>query len=102
MLVMASSNWLGWCFGRGPFSGPPLLLLSRYFRVHPATLDECDQLVTARVPCPPSELQGLQVHDVTLSTLPATVGSIRVVRTAKRKGRAWIYGTPKSEASSDR
>jgi integrase len=25
-----------------------------------------------------------------------------VVRTAKRKGREWIYGTPKSEASSDR
>lgn len=49
-----------------------------------------------------SELQGLQVRDVTLSTHPATVGSIRVVRTAKRKGREWIYGTPKSEASSDR
>jgi integrase len=49
-----------------------------------------------------SELQGLQLQDVTLSTLPATVGSIRVVRTAKRKGRAWTYGTPKSDASSDR
>lgn len=49
-----------------------------------------------------SELQGLQLQDVTLSTIPATVGSIRVVRTAKRKGREWIYGTPKSEASSDR
>jgi integrase len=49
-----------------------------------------------------SELQGLLVQDVTLSTHPAKVGSIRVVRTAKRKGREWIYGTPKSEASSDR
>jgi len=49
-----------------------------------------------------SELQGLQLQDVVLSTLPATVGSIRIVRTAKRKGRAWNYGTPKSEASTDR
>jgi integrase len=49
-----------------------------------------------------SELQGLQVQDVTLSNLPATVGSIRIVRTAKRKGRQWIEGTPKSEASFDR
>lgn len=49
-----------------------------------------------------SELQGLQVQDVTLSTLPATVGNIRVARTAKRKGRQWTYGTPKSEASCDR
>lgn len=49
-----------------------------------------------------SELQGLQVQDVTLSPLPATVGSIRVARTAKRKGREWIYGTPKSEASENR
>src|SRR6187200_676131 len=43
-----------------------------------------------------------QLQDITLSTIPATVGSIRVVHTAKRKGREWIYGTPKSEASSDR
>lgn len=49
-----------------------------------------------------SELQGLQLRDVTLSALPATVGSIRVVRTAKRKGRCWDYGTPKSDASTDR
>ncbi len=49
-----------------------------------------------------SELQGLQVQDVTLSDIPGTVGSIRVVRTAKRKGRQWISGTPKSEASFDR
>jgi integrase len=49
-----------------------------------------------------SELQGLQVQDVTLSDIPGTVGSIRIARTAKRKGRQWIYGTPKSEASSDR
>ncbi|WP_230487556.1 tyrosine-type recombinase/integrase [Mycobacterium intracellulare] len=49
-----------------------------------------------------SELQGLQLQDVVLSTLPATVGSIRIVRTAKRKGRGWNYGTPKSEASTDR
>ncbi|WP_166906167.1 site-specific integrase [Mycobacterium sp. DL440] len=51
-----------------------------------------------------SELQGLQVQDI---TLPATVDSgevatVRISRTAKRKGRQWIYGTPKSEASSDR
>lgn len=49
-----------------------------------------------------SELQGLQVQDVTLSAHPATVGSIRVVRTAARKGGTWTFGTPKSEASSDR
>lgn len=49
-----------------------------------------------------AELQGLQVHDVTLSDIPGTVGSIRVVRTAARKNREWIYGTPKSDASADR
>ena len=49
-----------------------------------------------------SELQGLQLQDVTLSTHSATVGSIRIQRTATRKGRQWTYGTPKSEASSDR
>lgn len=49
-----------------------------------------------------SELQGLQVGDVTLSDIPGTVGAVRVVRTAARKSGAWTYGTPKSEASSDR
>lgn len=49
-----------------------------------------------------SELQGLQLQDITLSTLPATVGSVRIVRTATRKARQWSYGTPKSESSSDR
>jgi integrase len=49
-----------------------------------------------------SELQGLQVKDVTLSDIPGTVGSIRVVRTARRKGRLWQYGTPKSDASTAR
>lgn len=49
-----------------------------------------------------SELQGLQVGDVTLSDIPSTVGSVRIVRTAMRKGRSWHTGTPKSDASSDR
>lgn len=49
-----------------------------------------------------SELQGLQVQDVTLSDIPGTVGSIRIARTARRKDRVWIYGTPKSDASTDR
>jgi integrase len=58
-----------------------------------------------------AELQGLQVHDVTLSDLPATVGSIRISRTMKRarpEGAnehaplGWIEGTPKSDASTDR
>ncbi|WP_019972003.1 tyrosine-type recombinase/integrase [Mycobacterium sp. 141] len=49
-----------------------------------------------------SELQGLQVQDVTLSDIPGTVGSIRIQRTAMRKQGQWIYGTPKSDASSDR
>ncbi|UNB54033.1 site-specific integrase [Mycolicibacterium sp. YH-1] len=49
-----------------------------------------------------AELQGLQVGDVTLSDIPGTVGSIRVTRTAARKGRQWQYGTPKSDASADR
>ncbi|MCX8559677.1 tyrosine-type recombinase/integrase [Mycolicibacterium mucogenicum] len=49
-----------------------------------------------------SELQGLQVGDVTLSDIPGTVGSIRIERTARRKDRVWVYGTPKSDASSDR
>jgi integrase len=59
-------------------------------------------LFTAHTGVRASELQGLQVQDVTLSDIPGTVGSIRIARTAKRKGRQWIYGTPKSEASSDR
>lgn len=49
-----------------------------------------------------SELQGLQVQDVTLSNIAGTVGSIRVERTAMRKKGQWIYGTPKSDASTDR
>lgn len=49
-----------------------------------------------------AELQGLQVRDVTLSEIPGTIGAIRVVRTAARKGRQWSYGTPKSDASADR
>jgi integrase len=58
-----------------------------------------------------AELQGLQVQDLTLSDIPATVGSVRVVRTLKKgrpKGGAddaplqWIEGTPKSDASTDR
>lgn len=49
-----------------------------------------------------SELQGLQVADVTLSDIPGTVGSVRIVRTAMRKDRTWHTGTPKSDASSDR
>lgn len=49
-----------------------------------------------------SELQGLQLQDVTLSDIPGTIGSIRVVRTAMRKAGQWQYGTPKSDASTDR
>ncbi|WP_231737551.1 tyrosine-type recombinase/integrase [Mycobacterium sp. IS-1742] len=49
-----------------------------------------------------AELQGVQIRDVILSEIPGTVGGIRVVRTATRKGRQWVYGTPKSDASSDR
>lgn len=60
-----------------------------------------------------AELQGLQVQDVTLSDIPGTVGSIRVVRTATRRRTKgadgspsstpqWTYGTPKSDASADR
>ena len=60
-----------------------------------------------------SELQGLQIQDVTLSDIPGTVGSIRITRTARRKRVKqedgspcatvqWVYGTPKSDASTDR
>lgn len=63
-----------------------------------------------------SELQGLQVQDITLPATvesgtdegsplrgsPGEVATVRISRTAKRKGRQWIYGTPKSEASTDR
>lgn len=59
-------------------------------------------LFTAHTGIRASELQGLQLRDVTLSDIPGTVGSIRVVRTAMRKGQSWHYGTPKSEASTDR
>ncbi|MCV7100738.1 tyrosine-type recombinase/integrase [Mycobacterium palustre] len=58
-----------------------------------------------------AELQGLQVQDVTLSDIPGTVGSVRIVRT-KKKARpsgvaddsplVWQEGTPKSDASTDR
>lgn len=49
-----------------------------------------------------SELQGLQIGDVTLSDIPGLVGSIRIQRTATRKNCTWTYGTPKSDASTDR
>jgi integrase len=55
-----------------------------------------------------AELQGLQVQDVTLSDIPGTVGAVRITRTATRrrvepdKPTQWIYGTPKSDASTDR
>lgn len=58
-----------------------------------------------------AEFQGLQVGDVSLSDIPGTVGSIRVVRTMKRarpEGAGqdapleWIEGTPKSDTSTDR
>ncbi|WP_066899009.1 tyrosine-type recombinase/integrase [Mycolicibacterium houstonense] len=51
-----------------------------------------------------SELQGLQVQDITLPAAvdKGQVATVRISRTAKRKGREWIYGTPKSEASTDR
>ncbi|EHB56390.1 phage integrase family protein [Mycolicibacterium rhodesiae JS60] len=59
-------------------------------------------LSTAHTGVRASELQGLQVQDVTMSDIPGTIGSIRIERTAKRKNRVWTYGTPKSDASSDR
>jgi integrase len=58
-----------------------------------------------------AELQGLRVQDVTLSDIPGTVGSIRIVRTMKRSRPEgapedtplqWNEGTPKSDASTDR
>lgn len=49
-----------------------------------------------------SELQGLQVQDVTLSEIAGTVGSIRITRTKKRASGTWTEGTPKSDASTDR
>ncbi len=55
-----------------------------------------------------AELQGLQVGDVTLSEIPGTVGSVRIVRTKKKvraaedEPLAWTEGTPKSDASTDR
>lgn len=59
-------------------------------------------LFTAHTGVRAAELQGLQVQDVTLSSLPATVGAIRVMRTKKRDKGQWIEGTPKSDASTDR
>ncbi|MBF9317004.1 tyrosine-type recombinase/integrase [Mycobacteroides chelonae] len=59
-------------------------------------------LFTAHTGVRASELQGLQVKDITLSDIPGTVGSIRVVRTNQRKDRQWKQGSPKSDASTDR
>lgn len=59
-------------------------------------------LFTAHTGIRASELQGLQLQDVTLSDIPGTAGSICITRTAMRKGQKWIYGTPKSDASTDR
>jgi integrase len=71
--------------------------------VHASTvLGDVQVLFAAHTGVRASELQGLQVQHVMLSDIPGTVGSIRVVRTAKRKGRQWIAGTPKSEASFNR
>lgn len=49
-----------------------------------------------------AELQGLQLGDLTLSDIPGTVGSVRVQRTAQRRGGKWSQGTPKSDASTNR
>jgi integrase len=49
-----------------------------------------------------SELQGLQVGDVTLSDIPGTVGAVRIQRTAAKRDGQWFAGTPKSDASTDR
>jgi integrase len=49
-----------------------------------------------------AELQGLQVGDLTHSDIPGTVGSVRVQRTAQRRGGKWTQGTPKSDASTNR
>ncbi|MGV0721545.1 site-specific integrase [Mycolicibacterium elephantis] len=49
-----------------------------------------------------SELQGLQVRDLTLSDVPGTAGSVRVVRTATRRQGQWTEGTPKSDTSTNR
>jgi integrase len=49
-----------------------------------------------------SELQGLQVGDVTLSDIPGTVGAVRIQRTAAKRDGRWLAGTPKSDASTDR
>src|SRR6185437_3134108 len=49
-----------------------------------------------------AELQGLQVGDLTLSDIPGTVGSVRVQRTAHRRGGKWTQGTPKSDAGTNR
>jgi integrase len=42
------------------------------------------------------------VQDVTLSEIPGTVGAVRISRTATRRQGEWTYGTPKSDASTDR
>ena len=41
-----------------------------------------------------AELQGLQVGDLTLSDIPGTVGSVRVQRTAQRRGGKWTRARP--------
>lgn len=59
-------------------------------------------LFTAYTGVRASELQGLQVQDVTLSDISGTVGSVRIARTAKKQSGQWIEGTPKSDSSTDR
>ncbi|GAA2426984.1 tyrosine-type recombinase/integrase [Mycolicibacterium llatzerense] len=55
-----------------------------------------------------AELQGLQLDDLTLSEVPGTVGSVQIQRTATKRRSAegaeltWVYGTPKSDASTGR
>jgi integrase len=48
-----------------------------------------------------AEVQGLEVRDLTLTTLPdgATKGVVRVQRTKSRIRREWVLGTPKSKTS---
>jgi integrase len=61
-----------------------------------------DILFAAHTGVRAAELQGLQLQDVALSDLSGTVGSVRIVRTAARKSGTWTYGTPKSDASTNR
>jgi len=91
--------------GKAPFSHHPLTA-SQVAAVHEYIAVERRNpvyalavLFAAYTGARASELQGLQIGDLTLSDLPGTVGVVRIARTSTKTDNGWRTGTPKTAKS---